>query len=335
MPPTPAAFVLSERAFSEVYGPEALQSLQPAIRLLSPPATASSVQASPPAWLAETEVLFTGWGGPRLDRALLDRMPRLRAVFYGGGTPRPVVSDALWERGILVSSAAAMNAVSVAEYTFGAILLSFKRAWHHARLTRAQRSYVPTVPLPVASGRGACVGLVSLGLVGSRVAERLRACDVDVVAYDPRQQPARFAELGVRAVTLEHLFSVSDIVSLHAPHRPETTGLVDARLLARLKPNATLINTARGALIRSAALVEFLGARPDVQALLDVADPEPPEAASPLYDLPNVFLTPHIAGAIGPERRRLGRAMVEEFLRFRRGEPLRYGVTAEQLAVSA
>jgi phosphoglycerate dehydrogenase-like enzyme len=84
--------------------------------------------------------------------------------------------------------------------------------------------------------------------------------------------------------------------------------------------------------VRENDLVEFLRDRADVQALLDVTDPEPPAADSPLYELPNVFITPHIAGSIGAERRRMGRAMIEELHRFVRGEPLRYAVTREQSA---
>jgi phosphoglycerate dehydrogenase-like enzyme len=94
---------------------------------------------------------------------------------------------------------------------------------------------------------------------------------------------------------------------------------------------ATLINTARGAIVREAELVAVLERRPDLQAVLDVTDPEPPLPGSPLLHLPNVVRTPHIAGAIGPERRRLGRGMVEELRRYVRGKPLRWEVRREQI----
>ena len=277
-------------------------------------------------------MLFTGWDAPRLDAELLARMPRLRAVFYGAGSIRPIASDALWERRIIVASAAALNAQPVVEFTLGAILLSFKRAWHHSRWVRAERSYDPLRTLPVPTGWGATIGLVSLGLIGRRVAEQLRNYHVRVLAHDPLLSAEQCTELGVEAVSLAEIFERSDIISLHTPLLPETTGLIDAGLLARLRPGATLINTARGGLIREADLVEVLQARSDVQAILDVTDPEPPLRDSPLYDLPNVFLTPHIAGSIGVECRRMGRAMVEEFHRYARGEPLKYTVTREQLA---
>ncbi len=327
-----AAFILGASAFDDIYGDDSLTAIAPWGRLLGRPCTAAQLQTAPPAWLDDVEVLFTGWDAPRLDAELLARMPRLRAVFYGAGSIRPIASDALWERGIVVVSAAALNAQPVVEFTMGAILLSFKRAWHHARLVRTGRSYEPLRTLPVPTGWGATIGLVSLGLIGRRVAEQLRAYDVHVLAHDPLLTVAQCRELGVESVSLAELFSRSDIISLHTPLLPETAGFIDAGLLNRLRPGATLINTARGGLIREADLVATLQARHDVQAILDVSDPEPPRWDSPLYDLPNVFLTPHIAGSIGAECRRMGRAMVEEFHRYARGEPLRYPVTREQLA---
>lgn len=327
-----AAFILGATAFADIYGVENLPAIAPAGRLLGPPLTAGELQANPPSWLGEVEVLFTGWDAPRLDAALLARMPRLRAVFYGAGSIRPIASDALWERKIIVASAAALNAQPVVEFTLGAVLLSFKRVWHQSRRVRADRSFESARTLPVPTGWGATIGLVSLGLIGRRVAEQLRAYDVSVLAYDPLLTAAEGAELGVEMVSLQEIFERSEIISLHTPLLPETTGFIDAPLLKRLKPGATLINTARGGLIRESDLTGFLQIRPDVQAILDVTDPEPPPRDSPLYDLPNVFLTPHIAGSIGVECRRMGRAMVEEFHRYARGEPLKYGVTREQLA---
>jgi len=328
-----AAFILKAEHFQEVYGHECVAEVSRHAKVLGATLlTTEALVAQPPAWLEELEVLFAGWGSPVLDAALLARMPRLRAVFYGGGTVRPISSEALWERGILVASAAALNAVPVIEFTFGAILLSFKRVWHHARAARLRRTYEPLRTLPIPTGSGATIGLVSLGLIGAGVAERLRACDVRVLAYDPAFSDEQAAMLGAELVSLEEIFSQSDVVSLHTPLLPETRHFINAGLLNRLKPHATFINTARGALVHETALIEFLRERPDVQAILDVIDPEPPLRESSLYDLPNVFLTPHLAGSVGAECRRMGRAMVEEFNRYLRGEPFRYAVTRDQLA---
>ena|SRR5690554_2004974 len=94
----------------------------------------------------------------------------------------------------------------------------------------------------------------------------------------------------------------------------------------QMKPQATFINTARGAIIDESGLIDVMRKRSDLTSLLDVTDPEPPKATSPLYTLPNVLLTPHIAGSVGQEKYQLGQAMVDEFTRFQTNEPLRYQI---------
>ncbi|HET7537306.1 MAG TPA: NAD(P)-dependent oxidoreductase, partial [Candidatus Didemnitutus sp.] len=231
------AFILREEAFQDIYGEECLRAVAPAGRVLGPPISAETLVARPPAWLGEVEVLFTGWGAPRLDADLLRRLPRLRAVFYGAGSLRSIATDACWERGIVFASAAALNAVPVVEFTLGAILLSFKRVWHQSNWVKSQRAYEPLRPLPVPTGWGATVGLVSLGQIGAGVAVRLRDFDVKLLAHDPLLPPERCAELGAESVSLEEIFSRSDILSLHTPLLPETAGLVNRRLLDLLRPN--------------------------------------------------------------------------------------------------
>jgi phosphoglycerate dehydrogenase-like enzyme len=129
---------------------------------------------------------------------------------------------------------------------------------------------------------------------------------------------------------LETLFAESEVVSLHTPSLPATRGLITRPLLASLKPRATFINTSRGAVVDEPGLIEVLQQRPDLMALLDVTDPEPPVSGSPLYTLPNVFLTPHIAGSLAGECARMGDLAVEECRRFLAGEPLRWSITRGQ-----
>jgi phosphoglycerate dehydrogenase-like enzyme len=126
------------------------------------------------------------------------------------------------------------------------------------------------------------------------------------------------------------LFSRSDVLSVHAPLIPETVGLVDARLLGRLRDGTVLINTARGKIIDSDALVrECLSGR--IDAVLDVTDPEPLPPDSPLLDLPNVFVTPHVAGAVGNEIARLGELAVGELERLAAGQPLQHAISPTEL----
>ena len=108
--------------------------------------------------------------------------------------------------------------------------------------------------------------------------------------------------------------------------------MITGRHLAMMKEGATFINTARGAVVREKEMIEVLTQRPDLTAVLDVTDPEPPELDSPLTKLPNVILTPHIAGSAGPECQRLGYYMLQEFQRYLAGEPLKFGITKEAAA---
>lgn len=325
-----AAFLLPEDTFELLYGRECAEEIGRMARLHPGGGGGAAETMKPPypAWLEEVDALFIGWHGPRLDAELLRHLPRLRAVFHGGGSVRPHVSEAFWGRGVTISAAPHVNAQPVAEFTLAAIILGLKRAWHLSAQVRRDRSF-PTHP-PVPGLHRTVVGLVSLGYIGRLVRERLRAFDVKVIAYDPYLPPARFWELGVESVSLRDLMLHSDVVSLHAPLNRETTGLIGGELLGLLKRDATFINTSRGGVVREPELVNFLAGRPDVQAVIDVTDPMPPAADSPLYTLPNVFLTPHIAGSLGPECRRMGWAMIEEYGRYLRGEDMLHTVTREQ-----
>ena len=130
---------------------------------------------------------------------------------------------------------------------------------------------------------------------------------------------------------MDDLLRRSDVVSLHAPALPETHHLLDARRLALLRDGAVLVNTARGALVDGDALrAELVAGR--IDAVLDTTDPEILPADSPLYDLPNVFLTPHIAGAMGTETQRMATLALDEIERFARGEPLAHEIRLEDLA---
>ena len=144
--------------------------------------------------------------------------------------------------------------------------------------------------------------------------------------------PAEVAALKAESVPLHDLFERSDVVSLHTPWLPETEKMVGASLLRSMKRGATLINTARGAIIDEDALCVVLRERPDLTAVLDVTHPEPPVADSPLRSLPNAVLTPHIAGSMGPEIARMGQWMSAEMLRHLRGRPLRHQIDPAALS---
>ena len=280
--------------------------------------------------LARAESIFTSWGMPVLDEKLLAAAPKLKAVFYGAGSIRNIVTDAFWQRGIAISSAYAANAIPVAEYSLGVILLSLKHFFRHAVAAKTQNPNSRSLPVPGAYR--STIGIISLGMIGRRVCELLRPHDVRVLAYDPFTTPAQAAALNVQLGSLEEIFRQADAVSLHTPWLKETEGMITGAHFAAMKPGATFINSARGAVVREAEMSAELQRRPDLTAVLDVTFPEPPVAGSPLYALPNVVLTPHIAGSMDNECHRMGAYMVAELRRYLAGQPLQWQISKELAA---
>lgn len=327
-----AALVLSTEALTLVY-PEPVRRRLGALTGTVAPVIPAERWRGCGGELAAAEVIFTGWGAPVMDEEFLRAAPRLKVVFYAGGSVRYFATEALWRRGVRMTTAQAINAVPVAEYVLSAIQLGLKRFWHYARLTREIKTFPTERPLPGAYGT--VVGLVSYGVIARMVREKLRALETQVIVYDPFLSEAEAAREGVKRVTLDELFATADAVSLHVPSLPETRGLITGRHLAQMKPGAFFLNTARGDVVNEPEMVEVLACRPDLQAVLDVTAPEPPPPESPLYTLPNVVLTPHIAGSVGAECQRMGLGMVEEFERYCAGQPLRWEITAERAALIA
>ncbi|MFF3194589.1 hydroxyacid dehydrogenase [Streptomyces misionensis] len=275
--------------------------------------------------LARAEILITGWGCPRLDAAALDAVPKLRAVLHAAGSVKGFTTAEVWRRGIVVSSAAAANALPVAEYTLAMILLTGKDVFAFRRLLRTRRGFPYGDVIPGIGNHGRRVGVVGASRVGRRLIELLRPYDLAVTLTDPYVDAAEAVRLGVPLLPLDELLRTSDVVTLHAPATPETRHLIGARELALMPTGAVLVNTARGILVDHDALAEELRTG-RLAAVLDVTDPEPLPADSPLFDLPNAFITPHLAGSQGNEVSRLGRTVVEEAGRLSAGDGLLYAV---------
>ncbi|WEX10125.1 hydroxyacid dehydrogenase [Chelativorans sp. AA-79] len=282
--------------------------------------------------LRQAQILVTGWGCPYLSREVLAGMPDLRLVAHAAGTVKYTLDPAVYEAGIMVTHAAEANAVPVAEFTLAAIIFANKRVFELRDLYRADPSRRTTWALmdePIGNYRRT-VGLVGASRIGRKVAAHLQMLEVEVLLADPyvdEMDPvARLAEV----TDLDELMARSDVISLHAPSLASTRHMIGARQLKLMRDGATFINTARGALVdEEALLAELRTGR--IQAVIDVTDPEIPSADSPFFTLPNVFLTPHVAGAAGLERLRLGHVAVEEIERFVAGEPLLYAIEPQIL----
>ncbi|MEV7602667.1 hydroxyacid dehydrogenase [Kitasatospora sp. NPDC089797] len=285
--------------------------------------------------LRETEVLISSWGCPPLDAAVLAAAPRLRAVVHAAGSVKHHVTEACWQRGIRVSSAASANALPVAEYTVAAVLFANKRVLQLSSAYRQQRDRFSRQSAPGIPGNyRRTVGVVGASRIGRRVLELLRPYDLELLLHDPYLAPEQAAALGARAVGLDDLCAAADVVSVHAPELPETRHLIDRARLAAMRDGATLVNTARGSLVDQEALTaELVSGR--LNAVLDVTVPEHLPADSPLYELPNVLLTPHVAGSLGGELHRMAATAADELARYAAGLPFAHPVLPAELPRTA
>ncbi|MFC3321329.1 hydroxyacid dehydrogenase [Mesorhizobium cantuariense] len=283
--------------------------------------------------LAASDILLTGWGAPRLDAAVLAAAPRLRLIAHAASSVKAFVAPEAWDLGITVVSAAAANAVPVAEFALAAILLANKGVFvAQARFARERAFWLPQWMAPGEPGNlGATIGIVGASRTGRKLLELLKPFNLEALVYDPFLTNEEAHGLGAAKVSLAELLRRSRSVCVQAPALPETFHMIGREELRLMPDGATLINTARGTLVDHAALeAELLSGR--LNAVLDVTDPEPLPAQSPLYDLPNVFLTPHVAGAVGDETRRMTYLVIEEIERFVAGQPLHHAVTRQMLA---
>lgn len=286
--------------------------------------------------LKEAEVLFSTWGMPALSETVIAQIfPRLKAVFYAAGSVQSFARPFL-NKGVRVFSAWGANAVPVAEYTLAQILLANKGFFSASRLYSSGGPAAFTAQATAYPGNYGCaVGLLGAGMIGRLVIDLLKRHNLEILVFDPFLPEEQAAALGVQKTDLETIFSQCQTVSNHLANNPQTAGMLDYALFARMRPGAVFLNTGRGAQVVEEDLCRLLEERPDVTAVLDVTWPEPPEEGHPFYSLSNAVLTPHIAGSTGDEVQRMSLYMLEEFRRYAAGSPCLYEVTEPMLATMA
>ncbi len=274
---------------------------------------------------ARAEFLVAPPGGGDVDARLFQRAPRLRLVQVPGhGFDHINVADAS-AAGVPVATVASSGAEAhtVAEMAILLAGVASRRVLQgHRALVGGRWGTLAMLEGGVFELAGKTIGLVGLGRIGREVTKRARAFDMRVLYHDVfRLTGAEESAIGVEFRELEALLGEADIVSLHAPLTPETRGLINARTLGLMKPNAVLVNTARGPLVDAAALAGALRAGTIRAAAIDVFDPEPPGLGNPLLGLDNVVLSPHMAGVTGESILRILAAALQNCLRVARGEP--------------
>ena len=291
---------------------------------------------SHPELFAETEFLFSTWGMPPFTEEEIARtFPKLKAVFFAAGSVQHF-ARAFLHRGVRVFSAWGANAVPVAELTVAQIVLGNKGYFVSTRLHKREGHNPAHAAFSRCVGNfDETVGIIGAGMIGRLVIEMLKSYRLHCVVFDPFLSDEKAAELGVEKVSLEELFSRSRVVSNHLANNAQTQGMLNYALFSRMRENAVFINTGRGAQVVEGDLVRILRERPDVTALLDVTNPEPPLPGHPFYELENCLITPHIAGSAGNEVRRMGEYMLAEYKKFVAGEPCLYEVTEDMLKTMA
>ncbi len=280
------------------------------------------------AMLRNADGCMSSWGTPPLTPRIVDSASGLKIWAHAAGSVKPMVADNAWYGGVTVTSAAPAIAEDVAEMTMALITMGLRCV---VPLSRRMASNQPVDKDIVRALYRATIGVISASHVGRGVIERLRPYDARVLLYDPFVDPDEAARMGAELADLDAMARESDAVTCHAPKLPETYHMLGENHFRAMRDDTIVVNTSRGDNIDEAALVRELE-KGRLFAFLDVTSPEPAAADSPLRRLPNVVLTPHIAGA---KSFRTGAMAVEELRRFFAGEPQIHQVTRDMLPVIA
>jgi D-3-phosphoglycerate dehydrogenase len=270
---------------------------------------------------AGAQVVFVNFA-PITRRVLEGLGPDAVVIRYGVGYDNVDV-EAATEAGVRVANVPDYGTGTVADHAAALVLALLRRLPVYDHAIRQGGWAAPADADPVRALAEATVGLIGTGRIGLALADRLRAFGLRILAFDPYADAGALAERGIERVELDALLGAADAISLHAPATPETHHVIGAASLAKLKPGAVVVNTARGALVDEAALADALASGRLAGAGLDVFEEEPLAADSPLRRHPNVLLTPHAAFYSDRSVDDLQRLAAEEAGRALAGEPLR------------
>jgi len=263
-----------------------------------------------------------------LTKHIIENAPDLKLFIVCRGGPVNVNVRAATERGILIAYTPARNAAATAEHTI-AMMLSAMRSIPRADAAIRQGQWKGDYTWSTAGFEleTAIVGLIGYGAIGRIVARILRGFGATVLVYDP------YAKIGVeedvRQVELDELLDCSNVISLHARETPETQGILGVEQIARLQPGSIVVNCARGSLMDYDAVANALLSGHLYAAAADVFPVEPLPPGSPLLELPNFIMTPHIAGGTRQAAIKATRMAADELSRYLKGESLRYCANPE------
>ncbi len=228
------------------------------------------------------------------------------------------------ERGIVVVNAPGGNTISAAELTLGllfAVARKIPQADKSVKEGKWERKKFMGVEL-----RGKTIGIIGLGRIGYEVAKRVRALEMNILAYDPYVSEERAKSVGAKLVSLEELLRNSDFITIHVPKTKETENLISEREFEMMKDGVYIINAARGGIVNEKALYEAIIKGKVAGAALDVYEKEPPDPNNPLLKLDNVVTTPHIGASTKEAQLSVGMIIAEEIINFAKGLPVKNAV---------
>jgi phosphoglycerate dehydrogenase-like enzyme len=274
--------------------------------------------------IRDIDICVTHWGCPQFSKAVLKEAGNLKLITHAAGSVANIITDEVYEKGIKVCSANNVMAKYVAESVLAYILTGLKLIPGHDRGMRNKKLWERKI-VETKSLFGSKIGLIGLGTVGMFLLELLKPFDVEIKIFDPYIDENSFKKYkNIKLASLEETLSWADVISIHASLTPETRHLINADKLKLIKDGTLFVNTARGAVVDEKALISELN-KNRLMAVLDVYEEEPLNLESPLRELENVILLPHIAGA--GAREQMAATMLEEIARFIKGEPLEYEVS--------
>lgn len=270
---------------------------------------------------SDTEFIFSTWVMPSFtEDEIKEYFPKLECIFYAAGTVKDFALPFL-NCGVKIFSAWKVNAIPVAEYTTAQIILANVGYFPISKdYSSGNTKTAKDLSSHYNGNYNNTVGIIGAGTIGRLVIDMLKRYQLNVIAYDPFLPDEIAYNIGLKKVTLEELFSKSNVISNHLADNEATRNILDKKLFESMLPYSTFINTGRGKQVVEADLIEVLKKRKDITALLDVTVCEPPDDDSELYSLDNCFMTPHIAGSNGHEVWRLSKFAIDECERYIRGE---------------
>ena len=279
--------------------------------------------------LAGVDAVLTTWGTPTFTADLLEHANRLRFIGHCAGSVANVVSEAVYDREIVVSSANDQMAKGVAEYNLAVMLMGVRLLWIFNRRVTDEGGWLPRDERLQRVRRldGCTVGIIGYGAIARELIRLLAPFRVRALVHSSHVSADAARSLGIENVPIEALLGESDVIHVLTSLRADTHRMLNAERLALIRDNALLINSGRGKIIDEAALIEELEAE-RFYAVLDVYEREPLPDDSPLRRLPNVFVTPHMGGAGGEPH--YAELIADDLACMARDEPVPHAVSREQ-----